>query len=53
MPELTEKEYEVLKLKGIIFDLIKENDMHVQKSKYIQTEIQRLMKVLDEKVEVK
>ena len=48
MPELTEKEYEVMKLKVTIFDLIRERDIHIQKSNQIQTETQRLIKVLDE-----
>ena len=48
MPELTEKEYEIMKLKATIFDLIKERDIHIQKSNYIQIETQRLIKALDE-----
>ena len=48
MPELTEKEYEIMKLKVTIFDLIRERDILIQKSNHIQAETQRLIKVLDE-----
>lgn len=45
----TIEELEKLRIKATVFDLIKEKEMHLQASNYIQEEITRLVKRLEEK----